>query len=237
MEATNNAVTGFRAWAATYDRSIAKQVEQYSGMSYEEMLRRVADSAALTPGAQVLDVGIGTGALAMTVADRLSDGQVTGIDATEAMLRQAEENVRAAGLSDRIELRQAWAESLPFADASFDAVVSSIALHHTSVRQSLREMARVLRPGGRLAVADMSLPHWPGCLLLLLPAVTFLYYVLVVRSIPMMRAEMAALRQAFHKEQWEVMLRDAGFASIEVREFRNPAQRWYPSMLIIEASK
>lgn len=232
------AVAGFAAWAATYDQTVAKEVEQYSGMPYGEMLRRVVEAAELAPSDRVLDIGTGTGTLTLMAAQQLTAGHVVGIDPTEEMLSRARERVRAAGMADRIELRSAAAEALPFADASFDAVVSSIAMHHTTVGQSLPEIARVLGPGGRLAIADMSrIAMRPGCLGLLLPPVTCLYYLLVKRSVPMMRAELAALRQVYLKPEWEAMLRELGFAAIEVQEFRHPRSQWYPAMLVIRARK
>lgn len=234
----SEAVAGFAAWAATYDETVAKEVEQYSGMPYAEMLRRVVQAAELAPGDHVLDVGAGTGTLSLAVAQHLPEGRVVGIDPTGEMLARARERAQAAGLAGRVEFRQEAAESLPFADASFDAAVSSIAMHHTTVRRSLSEIARVLKPGGRLAIADMSaIARFRGCLGLLLPPITCLYYLLVKRSVPMMRAELAALRQVFLKQEWEAMLRELGFVSIEVQEFRNPASEWLPSMLVIRARK
>lgn len=237
-ETTTPAVAGFTAWAATYDQTVAKEVEQYSGMPYAEMLQRVVEAANVAANAQVLDIGTGTGALALAVAQQLTEGHLVGIDPTGEMLRRAHENAQTAHLADRVEFRHASAEALPFPDASFDVVVSSLALHHTTVRQSLPEIARVLKPGGRLALADMA-PNakWKSGLGLLIPPLTILYYLFAKRSIAMMRAEMAALKQIFVKEEWETMLRQVGFASIEVQEFRHPTYQWYPGMVIIRANK
>ncbi|MGQ9682291.1 MAG: class I SAM-dependent methyltransferase [Anaerolineae bacterium] len=237
-EETTPAVAGFGVWAATYDETIAKEVEQNSGMPYAEMLRRVVALAQVAPNARVLDIGSGTGALSLALAEHLTAGHLVGIDPTPQMLDRARENACASGLADRVEFRQASAEALPFEDASFDVVVSSIALHHTVVRRSLQEIARVLKPGGRLVVADMA-PNvmWKGCLGLLIPPMTVLYCLVATRSLAIMRSELAALHQLFNKGEWEAMLHEAGFAAADVQVFHHPDHSWYPGMVILSASK
>lgn len=110
---------------------------------------KVADGARVRPGQRVLDVGCGTGIVAREIALRVgSGGRVVGIDPSPGMLAVAEE------LAPAVEWRQGVAESLPFPDESFEAVVSQFALMFFDDRRlALREMLRVLAPGGRLAVA------------------------------------------------------------------------------------
>jgi SAM-dependent methyltransferase len=120
----------------------------------------VADAARLGPGQRVLDVACGTGVLACTAAERVgARGSVVGLDANPQMLAVARRKP-----AQNIEWIDGRAESLPFPDASFDAVVSQFGLMFFDDRvQALREMMRVLRPGGRLAVAVCdSLDHSPG---------------------------------------------------------------------------
>lgn len=110
---------------------------------------RVAEAARIEPGQRVLDVACGTGVLACAAAERAGPrGSVVGLDPNPEMLAVARPK------SDSIEWREGRAESLPFEDDSFDAVVSQFGLMFFEDRvAALREMMRVLRPRGRVAVA------------------------------------------------------------------------------------
>jgi len=119
----------------------------------------VADAAGIAAGQRVLDVACGTGALTRTVAARVgTGGQVLGLDANPEMLAVARR------LDPTIEWLDGRAEALPLPDASVDAVVSQFGLMFFDDRvQALREMRRVLRPGGRIAVAVCdAVEHSPG---------------------------------------------------------------------------
>lgn len=119
------------------------------------------DLADLRPGERVLDVGCGTGTLAIEARGRVgSDGTVTGIDAAEEMILRAREKADAADVD--VAFETAPAEALPFADGSFDVVLTSLFLHHLPddlQPQAFREMRRVLVPGGRLLVVDFRPPR------------------------------------------------------------------------------
>ncbi|QDZ03121.1 class I SAM-dependent methyltransferase [Nitratireductor mangrovi] len=109
----------------------------------------VAELAGIGPGEKVLDVACGTGALTAVVAEKVGpEGRVTGLDINPQMLAVA----RAKPLA--VEWIEAPAERLPFADAAFDAVLSQFGfMFFDDQALALGEMHRVLRPGGRLAVA------------------------------------------------------------------------------------
>lgn len=109
---------------------------------------RLAVQANLRKGTAVLDVGCGTGVLASAAADIVGDDYVTGADISPEMLAVARQQ------RPTIDWRQAPAEKLPFADASFDTVLSQFALMFFDARaKGLAEMWRVLKPGGTLLVA------------------------------------------------------------------------------------
>jgi ubiquinone/menaquinone biosynthesis C-methylase UbiE len=144
-------------WARFYDTMLA-----VGTLGHERVLReRLIDLAELGEGERVLDVGSGTGTLTMAAKRRVgASGQVCGVDAAVEMVARARSKAAAAKLE--IEFRAAVAESLPFADASFDAVLTSLMLHHLppDVREvALREMRRVLRPAGRLLVVEFAPPR------------------------------------------------------------------------------
>lgn len=121
---------------------------------------RLADLARLRAGESVLDVGCGTGTLAITAKRRVgSAGTVIGIDASPEMLERARRKAGKAGVDARFQ--NAVAEALPFPDASFDVAFTTLMLHHLPrpVReQCAREIHRVLKPGGRLLAVDFATP-------------------------------------------------------------------------------
>ena len=126
-------------------------------------LQRVRDeiAARLHPGDQVLDLGCGTGALAVQLA--LDDCQVKGVDISPAMLSEARRRVREAGLDDEVSLKEVGAVGLDaaFEDNSLDAVVSTFVfseLLDEEIAYALAECLRILRPGGQLLIADEVLP-------------------------------------------------------------------------------
>jgi ubiquinone/menaquinone biosynthesis C-methylase UbiE len=116
--------------------------------------------AHLEPGESVLDVGCGTGTLAIAAKKAVGPiGLVCGIDASPEMLARAEKKSRAAGLD--VAFRNAPAQALPFPDAQFDVVFSTLMLHHlprTGRAECAREVRRVLKPGGRALAVDFAAP-------------------------------------------------------------------------------
>lgn len=119
--------------------------------------RIAADIAATAPsGGAVLDAGTGPGRLLVEVARRRSDLHITGIDLSDDMVAIAQRNVEHAGQRTRVEVRRANVADLPFADGSFDLVVSTLSMHHWgAVPPAVAELARVLRPGGSLWIYDL----------------------------------------------------------------------------------
>lgn len=143
-----------RAQARWYDLLAATLT-----LGRERALReRLVELARLVPGETVLDVGCGTGSLALAAKRAVgAAGAVTGVDASPEMIAIA---TRKAAHAD-VAFRTAVAERLPFPDASFDAALATLMLHHLpgpTRRECVREARRVLKPGGRMLAVDFSAP-------------------------------------------------------------------------------
>lgn len=123
------------------------------------------DGLKLSGDERILDIGCGRGAVLMLAAQRLRTGRAIGLDLWRKGDQSGngadatERNAVAEGVADRVELRTADMTALPFENASFDVIVSSIAIHNVDRPgrdKTIEEAVRVLRRGGRLMIADLS---------------------------------------------------------------------------------
>jgi ubiquinone/menaquinone biosynthesis C-methylase UbiE len=137
---------------------------RYSKVGKLRIRDQVLDSIPWRGDEIALDVGCGKGLLLLGAARRLTTGKAIGLDrwipgALSGNRREAAlENARLEGVLDRVELSQGEVRHLPFADASFDVIVSNFVVHELNTQaqreQMLREIVRVLKPGGRIALVD-----------------------------------------------------------------------------------
>ena len=157
--------------------------------------------AALKPGERVLDVGCGTGVLTRLAAATVGpSGHVVGIDPSPGMIGVA--RVNAAQTNSRAEFKLAVIERLPFEDGSFDVVLSSCMLHHLPAElkhEGLREVRRMLKPGGRFVAVDIDRPANP------------LWWLVIW---PLLMMPMAAINLRGEIPDY---LRDAGFDPVQVK--------------------
>jgi demethylmenaquinone methyltransferase/2-methoxy-6-polyprenyl-1,4-benzoquinol methylase len=156
-EATGAAQSLFAPLGPTYDR-YARVLSFGQDPRWRSFLVSRVEG---TPDQRILDVASGTGAVAIELARRYGCS-VVGIDQSPEMLAAGRRRVAAAGVGGLVRLEQGRAESLPFEDESFDAVTFTYLLRYVDdPAATLRELARVLRPGGKLASLEFFVPPYP----------------------------------------------------------------------------
>lgn len=143
-------------WARHYDLAVSVLT-----LGQRARLRRATiEQAGVRPGERVLEVGCGTGDVAIAAGKRVgAGGAVYGIDPAPEMVAVAREKAVAAGVAAEFQI--GVIEALAFPDASFDLVLSSLMMHHLPhdlKRSGMAEIARVLKPGGRLLIVDAKRP-------------------------------------------------------------------------------
>ncbi|MGH2485251.1 MAG: methyltransferase domain-containing protein [Ktedonobacterales bacterium] len=177
--------------------------------------RRTIALARLQPGEQALDVGCGTGTLALAIQRAVgATGRVAGIDPGERQIARAQ--AKAARRHASIEFQVGVIEQVPFPDQTFDVVFSTLMMHHLPAslkRQGLAEIARTLKPGGRLVIADFT--HKQG------------------------RQGRAAHFHAGGSGMRELaaLVRDAGFSQVDTQEIRPRHFSAFPGAGILSAEK
>lgn len=146
----------WRIFTRLYDPVLALTLRE---RRFRSLMRRRVASDLPAEGVAV-DVGCGTGTFAIGLARERPDALITGVDGDPDILTLA----RGKQGSSKVEWREGLAQSLPAEDAAADVVTTSLVIHHLlpgEKREALAEMRRVLRPGGRLHVADWGTPHDP----------------------------------------------------------------------------
>ncbi len=146
----------FDGIALGYDR-----LNRWMSLGQDRRWRRALVRAlAPTPGSRWLDVATGTGDVVWSLATACSGCSVVGVDTSEGMLRVGRAKLAAAGLDSRVSLMPGDARALPFPDGAFDGAAIAFGIRNVPDRQrALAELARVVRPRGRVAVLELTAPR------------------------------------------------------------------------------
>jgi len=141
----------FSGWGSrVYDMTMVRLTRRLYQHAIEDMVPLRLDEG------KVLDAGTGPGTLARDIARRFPQLQVYGIDLSEDMIRLAREHANREQVEERVHFDIGNVAHLPYPDRSFDLVVSTISMHHWyELEQPLRDLYRVLRPGGWLLIYDL----------------------------------------------------------------------------------
>ena len=182
--------------------------------------RRAARMLAPEDGSQILDLATGTGDLALAVLAEAPGARVVGVDPSPAMLDRAREKMRRAGVSDSVVLELGEGESIPADDGAFDGACVGFGIRNVSDRpRALAELARVVRPGGRVVILELTEPK-SGVLAPLARAY-------IHRGVPRIGALLSGAREYRYLEssiaafpppaEFAGMMESAGFEGLEAR--------------------
>ena len=184
--------------------------------------RKVVKMAARCHPRAILDVATGTGDLALALVRRIPSARVTGVDISENMLAQGREKVNRRGLKEKIVMQSGDAEALEFETETFDCVTVAFGVRNFGdIPVGLREMYRVLRPGGRCLVLEFSEPT--------APVFGWIYSFYFHRVLPWMGRLVSRNRTAYSylprsvdefplPERFSEMLKEAGFAGVRTEK-------------------
>ena len=173
-------------------------------------------------GKKVLDIACGTGDFSIAIAKK-TNASVTGLDLSEGMLKVMDEKVKKEGLQDRIGTLQGDCENLPFEDNSFDCVTIGFGIRNFEHREkALREILRVLRPGGKLIILELSIPQNP--------VVRWFYKLYFSGITPTIGGWISGQKAAYRylpasviafppKDKWMKTMSDCGYSEVKHRAY------------------
>lgn len=221
----------YESWANSYDSDKVEIIRRDVGVPLEKFVDQILDHCQLNTGQSVIDVGTGTGLIAVSIAKRLSnDCNILGIDIADAMLEKAKIRIKEEGVERSVVLRKASALDIPVGDATQDLVVCVFTIRHMDIREALQEFMRVLKPVGRAVVVDLCAPQkWrsmPARILLPLFRVGLR---LAGRNV---RAERRST--LLTASEWETLIGERQGQAVEVEEFPNKDEPdWKPGKVIV----
>ncbi len=210
----------FDSIAPSYDR-----LNHILSLNVDKLWRRYALREIVdgTPQ-QILDVACGTGDSTVSVARAAAEGSVvTGVDISEGMMALIGEKARKAGVEDRIRLQVADGEALPFADAAFQRVTCAFGIRNFEHKElGLKEFRRVLAPGGKAVILELSVPRNP--------VLRWLYDLYFVHVLPWIGGRVSGEKAAYkylpasvhafpQPEAFCAMMREAGFSRVRQKAF------------------
>lgn len=185
------------------------------------------------PAAQeILDIACGTGDFSIAIARAMAPGsRVTGLDLSEGMLAVMRAKLAAAGLEDRVACVQGDSEALPYADATFDCVTIAFGIRNFEHRETaLREILRVLKPGGKLVILELSVPSNP--------VIRWFYKLYFTGLLPVIGGKISGDKAAYRylpasvlnfpgRDEWMATMRACGYAGVRHNAFTLGICRMY----------
>lgn len=192
-------------------------------------LKRFVDKTAPQ---QILDIACGTGDYAIAIAKAMNKGShVTGLDLSEGMLKVMEEKVARLGMNEFISMEQGDSENMRFEDGCFDCATIGFGIRNFENRpKGLREILRVLKPGGKLVILELSVPSNP--------VIRWFFNLYFLHVMPFIGGKMSGDKAAYRylpasvlnfpkKKEWIKTMEDCGYINVTHKAFTLGVCRMY----------
>ena len=219
----------FDGIAADYDR-----LNHIMSLGIDRSWRRRAIREIVRDGAvqEILDIACGTGDFSIAIAKRMCPGSyVTGLDISEGMLAVMRRKLVDEGLEDRVGVMQGDSEATGFADARFDCAAIAFGIRNFEHREkALREILRILKPGGKLVILELSVPSNP--------VIRWCYKLYFTRILPLIGGKVSGDKAAYRylpasvlqfpgKKEWMATMGACGFTGVRHKAFTLGICRMY----------
>lgn len=219
----------FDGIAGDYDR-----LNHIMSLGIDRSWRRRAIREIVSRGAaqEILDIACGTGDFSIAIARAMAPGsRVTGLDLSEGMLAVMRAKLAAGGLDDRVTCVQGDSEALPYAGGSFDCVTIAFGIRNFEHRETaLREILRVLKPGGKLVILELSVPSNP--------VIRWCYKLYFTGLLPIIGGKISGDKAAYRylpasvlnfpgRDEWMATMRACGYAGVRHKAFTLGICRMY----------
>jgi len=231
-------VEAFSELSSRYEQVVDAELQRFWGWSYDGFVDNMVNLTKIQSGDRLLDIATGTSVIPLKLLARGDPvGKITGLDITYSMLEKGRQKIRKRGAGELISSVCGNAMAMPFQNGWFDVIVCGLATHHLDVAILLNEMSRLLRPGGRLTIADVG---WSAALRKppinwVIKTATLVYF-LPKEGYARSRAELAALSHVLTPSEWKGLLIALNFKDISVEQLEKK-RAWVPAPLVVRAIK
>jgi ubiquinone/menaquinone biosynthesis C-methylase UbiE len=217
---------------------VDEELQTFWGWSYERFVTVLLESTDIQEGDFVLDVATGTAVIPLEINNQKGiEPRIVGLDITPTMLTLARQKLDGREAYSNITFTCASAMIMPFRKLSFDVAMCGLATHHMDVPTLVSEIGRVLKPRGKLTIADVGgSPLWRLPFINTLIRVAAFLYFLPGHGVSRAWAEGAALSNVRTAEEWESLLTESGFTDIAITKLAT-SHYWAPPPLVITAVK
>jgi len=227
----------FTQMAPDYESTVSQELKRFWGWDYQGFIKLMLDMTPFCEGDEILDIATGTAVIPTNILQKNTNPKsITGLDITYSMLTNAQQRLEKRGILSSVRFTCASAMSMPYKEAAFNLILCGLATHHMDVCLLVSEIRRILKPGGRITIADVGgAAIWRAPVInQIIRAGAFLYF-LPREGKARASIEAGALSNVKTAEEWKRILIDNGFEGIDIIKLQSK-HSWIPDPLIIRAT-